>query len=70
MAKVLAGKTAIVTGGSRGIGRECVLALARAGCNVVIAAKSAIDSPNLPGTIFSVAAEAEQFGTCALACQV
>ncbi|MBX7165317.1 MAG: 3-oxoacyl-ACP reductase FabG [Pirellulales bacterium] len=32
----LQGKTAIVTGGSRGIGRACAVALARAGCQVAI----------------------------------
>ncbi|MEM7167261.1 MAG: SDR family NAD(P)-dependent oxidoreductase [Planctomycetota bacterium] len=32
----LAGKTALVTGGARRIGREIVLALAGAGCNVVL----------------------------------
>jgi len=32
----LAGKTALVTGGSRGIGRGCAVALARAGVNVAI----------------------------------
>ena len=37
----LKGKVAIITGASRGIGRECALALARRGCNIVIAAKSA-----------------------------
>jgi len=33
---MLAGKTAIVTGGSRGIGREIALELARQGANIVI----------------------------------
>ena len=33
----LKNRVAIVTGGSRGIGRECVLALARLGCDVVVA---------------------------------
>ena len=33
----LAGKTALVTGGGRGIGREICLALGRAGCKVVLA---------------------------------
>lgn len=57
-------------GGSRGIGRKCVLALAREGCNVVIAAKSVEETANLPGSIFTVAAEAEALGVGALASQV
>lgn len=56
------GKVAVVTGGSRGIGRECCLALARAGCHVAVLAKSTTDTPNLPGTIFTVAKECEEAG--------
>ena len=66
----LAGKTAIITGASRGIGRECALALAREGCNIVVAAKSEVDSPTLPGTIHSVAQEVEALGVRALASKV
>ena len=58
----LQGKVAIVSGGSRGIGRECCLALARAGCNVAVAAKSTVSTDNLPGTIFTVAKECEEAG--------
>lgn len=58
----LRGKVAIVTGGSRGIGREVCLALARQGCDVVVAAKSATPQKTLPGTIHTVAAEIEAVG--------
>jgi len=37
----LSGKTALVTGGSRGLGREIVLGLAAAGCDVVISSRKA-----------------------------
>ena len=66
----LSGRTALITGASRGIGRECALALARAGCNVAICAKSVESSPNLPGTIHTVADEVEQAGGGALAIQL
>ena len=55
----LRGRVAIVTGGSRGIGREVCLALAEAGCAVVVAAKTATPQPTLPGTVYTVAAECD-----------
>eukprot|EP00038_Savillea_parva_P031981 m.92555 g.92555 ORF g.92555 m.92555 type:complete len:307 (+) comp9961_c0_seq3:51-971(+) len=68
--KSLRGRVAIVTGGSRGIGRECCLALARQGCAVVVAAKTITPQPTLPGTIYTVAAEVAALGADALAVQV
>jgi citronellol/citronellal dehydrogenase len=66
----LAGKVAIVTGASRGIGRALALAFARAGARVTVAAKSETESPRLPGTIHSVAREIEEAGGEALAVRV
>ncbi|MAA80608.1 MAG: SDR family oxidoreductase [Deltaproteobacteria bacterium] len=48
----LTGKVAIVTGSSRGIGKEIAIELARAGCDVCVAAKTTEPHPTLPGTIF------------------
>lgn len=62
----LAGKTIIITGASRGIGREMALKFARDGAHVVIAAKSAAEG-RLPGTVYSVADEVERAGGKALA---
>ena len=39
----LDGKVAIVTGGARGIGRDIVLQLAGAGCNVAINCMGSVD---------------------------
>jgi len=64
--KPLQGKTIIVTGSSRGIGREIALRCAADGANLVIAAKSAEPHPKLPGTIYSVAKEVEAAGGKAL----
>lgn len=67
MSGVLQGKVAIVTGASRGIGRNIAVELADEGCNVVIAARSESEGdPRLPGTIHSVAEECRAFGVAAL----
>lgn len=68
--KDLTGKVAIITGASRGIGRVCAIALAKQGCNIVIAAKSTTDTPKLPGTIYSVASELEAIGVQSLPVKV
>jgi citronellol/citronellal dehydrogenase len=66
----LAGKTLLVTGASRGIGLAIALRAARDGANIVIAAKSGVPNPKLPGTIHTAAAEIEAAGGKALALQV
>ena len=53
----LAGKTALVTGGGRGIGKGCALELAKAGANIVLNDRP--DSPDLAAT----AAEIRAVGT-------
>jgi citronellol/citronellal dehydrogenase len=66
----LAGKTLFITGASRGLGLAIALRAARDGANIVIAAKSNVPNPKLPGTIHSAAAAVEAAGGKALALQV
>jgi citronellol/citronellal dehydrogenase len=63
----LRGKTVFITGASRGIGKAIGVAAAREGANVVVAAKTIAESPKLPGTIHTAAAEIEAAGGKALA---
>lgn len=70
MTPALKGKTIVITGASRGIGREIALKAAADGANLVLAAKTVQEDVRLPGTIDSVAAEVEAAGGKALAIQV
>ena len=63
----LSGKTHFITGASRGIGLAIAVRAARDGANVVIAAKSSVPNPKLPGTIHSAADAVEAAGGRALA---
>jgi citronellol/citronellal dehydrogenase len=62
----LAGKTLFITGASRGIGLAIALRAARDGANIVVAAKTDVPHPTLPGTIHTAAAEIELAGGGAL----
>lgn len=66
----LAGKTAFISGASRGIGKAIALKLAKDGANIVVAAKTVIAHPKLPGTIYTAAKEIEEAGGKALPCVV
>ena len=63
----LKGQTLFITGASRGIGLAIALRAARDGANVVIAAKSSVPNPKLPGTIHSAAEAVVAAGGQALA---
>ncbi len=67
MTRSLAGKTLFITGASRGIGLAIAMRAARDGANIVIAAKSVVENPKIPGTIYTAAAEIEAAGGQALA---
>ncbi|GGN95292.1 SDR family oxidoreductase [Nocardia rhizosphaerihabitans] len=63
----LAGRTMIMSGGSRGIGLAIAVAAARQGANIALLAKTDVPDPRLPGTIHTAAAEIEEAGGQALA---
>ena len=62
----LAGRTLLISGGSRGIGLAIALRAARDGANIVLLAKTGEPHPKLAGTVFTAAAELEEAGGQAL----
>ncbi|WP_189349995.1 SDR family oxidoreductase [Zhihengliuella salsuginis] len=63
----LAGRTLLMSGGSRGIGLAIALAAARRGANVALLAKTSEPHPKLEGTVHTAAAEVEAAGGRGLA---
>ena len=65
----LENKVVLITGGSRGVGAACAVALAREGAELVLAGKTLEPHPKRPGTLGEVAAEVEALGRRALVVQ-
>jgi citronellol/citronellal dehydrogenase len=63
----LAGKTILMSGGSRGIGLAIALRAARDGANVAILAKTDTPHPKLEGTVHTAARQIDDAGGNALA---
>ena len=62
----LAGKTILMSGGSRGIGLAIALRAARDGANVAMIAKTDQPHPKLAGTIYTAAQQVNEAGGQAL----
>lgn len=62
----LAGKTVIISGGSRGIGEAIAIRAARDGANLALIAKTSEPHPKLPGTLHTAARAIEDAGGHAL----
>lgn len=65
--EALRGRTAVISGGSRGIGLAAAKALGACGVNLVLLAKTTTPDPRLPGTIHTAVHELHQLGARAVA---
>lgn len=64
----LKGKTLLITGSSRGIGKAIALRAARDGANIGVVAKTVEPHPKLPGTVHSAVEDIEAAGGQGVAC--
>jgi citronellol/citronellal dehydrogenase len=62
----LKGKSILITGASRGIGKAIALRAAREGANIGVIGKTAEENVKLPGTVYTAVKEIEQAGGKAL----
>lgn len=67
MDRPLAGRTLVMSGGSRGIGLAIATAAGRRGANVVILAKTDVADPRLTGTVHTAVEQIESAGGTAAA---
>lgn len=66
----LTGKVVIITGASRGIGKQVAQSFARRGANLVLAARTAVEPDRkLPGTLSQTLARIGQMGASAITVQ-
>lgn len=63
----LTGKIVIITGASRGVGKQAALDFAKRGANVVLAARTVEPDSTLPGTIGETLKQIEELGGQAIA---
>jgi citronellol/citronellal dehydrogenase len=63
----IAGKVVIITGASRGVGKQAALDFARRGANVVLAARTVETDAHLPGTIGETLRQVRAVGGQAIA---
>lgn len=66
--RTLAGKTLLITGATRGIGKAIALRAARDGANMAVLGKTTEPHPKLEGTIDSAVADIEAAGGRAIGC--